>query len=63
MMACLIVIVSMVVVIGSVLAYLLDVKLDWTEDRELLLWYNEYPSQSWDGTSQTERKFIKILKL
>lgn len=63
MMACLIVIVSMVVVIGSVLAYLLDVKLDWTEDRELLLWYNEYPSQSWDGTPQTERKFIKILKL
>lgn len=63
-MACLIVIVSMVVVIGSVLAYLLDVKLDWTEDRELLLWYNEHPHPDFDGTTPApERRFIKILKL
>lgn len=44
--------------IGTTLAIALNVKLDWTENKELLLWYDEY-----DGfTGGKERKFVKILK-
>lgn len=37
----------------------LEVKLDWTKDRELLLWYTETDM----FTKVKERKFVKILKL
>lgn len=45
--------------VAIVLVVALEVKLDWTKDKELLLWYTET-----DMYSKTrERKFIKILKL
>jgi len=36
---------------------LFEIKFDWTKNRELLLWYNEYKA---DGSY--ERKFIKLFK-
>jgi hypothetical protein len=37
----------------------LEVKLDWTKDKELLLWYTE--TDAYTGTR--ERKFVKLFKL
>lgn len=45
--------------VAIVLVVALEVKLDWTKDRELLLWYTETDMYS----KAQERKFIKILKL
>jgi hypothetical protein len=42
-----------------IVAIALEVKLDWTKDKELILWYTET-----DGyTGRKERKFVKLLKL
>jgi len=46
-------------VFAAVLAAILEVKLDWTTDKELLLWYTITD----ELTGRKERKFIKILKL
>lgn len=43
----------------AVVAIALEVKLDWTEDKRLLLWYTVTD----ELTGRKERKFIKILKL
>jgi hypothetical protein len=43
----------------AVMAAVLEVKLDWTNDKELLLWYTITDNL----TGKKERKFVKILKL
>jgi hypothetical protein len=43
----------------AIIAVIMNVKLDWTKDRELILWYTITDA----FTGRKERKFIKILKL
>ena len=45
--------------IALIFALAYEVKLDWTENKELLLWYTYKDLY----TGVKERKFIKILKL
>jgi hypothetical protein len=43
----------------TIMALILNVRLDWTKDKELILWYTITD----EFTGRKERKFIKILKL
>jgi hypothetical protein len=40
-----------------VVAYAINAKLDWTENKQLLLWYDEYEQ------GKKVRKFITLIKL
>jgi len=43
----------------TAIAIALNVKFDWTEEKELILWYTITD----EFTGSKERKFIKLLKL
>jgi hypothetical protein len=43
----------------AILAIILEVKLDWTDKKELLLWY----TMTDELTGRRQRKFVKLLKL
>ena len=52
-------VIGLYAVFFAIIAFIMNVKLDWTKDRELILWYTITDA----FTGRKERKFIKILKL